>query len=619
MAGAIQLTEVDFDQIKQNLVSYLKSTGQFTDFDFDGSNLQVILNLISYQAQLNAYSANMIANESFLASATLRDNVVSNARMIGFLPASARAATSSVDLSFQLDAATYTSGFPQFLQIRPGSAFSLDAGSDNLIFNCVEPQTAAVSGTGLCQFTGITVSEGTYLTNKFTVDENEYGQRFVLQNDNIDTTTIRVEVQENPNQLNTEFYTQATNLVTITPESRVFWLEEVENGHYEITFGDGLFGKKLVDDAVINVDYLVTSGVSGNGVSGTSNFNFIGTVEDSFGAIINTEPTVSSVSTTEGGAEREGVASIKFRAPREYASQNRAVIAEDYDALIRNIYPAVDDLYVFGGEELEIPEYGRVYVVIKPISGATLSNVTKTYIKKSLKDHRIASLDVVIVDAEVINVEVISTVFYDDKKTLKDNAAIVASARETLNKYADSSTVSKFGGAVRYSRVVGMIDDADKSITRNNTSLRMRRDVVALLDTAASYEICFENEIEKISGSACIYSTGFQMRVNGVADGITYFFEDDGEGNIYRFHFDSLNAKVIDDKNFGTVDYTKGEVLIGYTSSVTIVNTTVDNSVVEVRAIPKEQDIIASKTASINFDIAKSDIISVIDTQIAGS
>ena len=618
MAG-IQLTEVDFQQIKDNLVDYLKSTGEFTDFDFNGSNLQVILNLIAYQAQLNAYSTNMIANESFLSSATLRNNVVANARMVGYTPTSARSASTDVTFTYNLDAADFPNGFPRTLRIDPGQLLMTSNGSESVIFNIIDQQTSAVSGSGSCVFRDVRAYEGTFLKANFTVDDSEYNQKFILENENIDTTTIRVEVQEDPNQTTNEFYQEAKNLVSLTAETRAYWLEEVEDGRYELTFGDGLFGKKLQDGAKIFVNYVVTKGAVGNGVSGDTKFSFVGRSFDQNNVLINDRPTINTVTTSQGGAAIEDVSSIKFRAPRDFASQNRCVVAEDYENIVRRIYPAVDDVYVFGGEELETPQYGRVYVIIKPSSGYALSAITKNYIKESLKPFRIASIDVVLADAEIIFVEVVSTVYYDNKRTVKDNSAIVASVKDILTKYSESSTVSKFGGAVRYSRVVGAIDDADGSITRNNTTLRMRRDMVSLIDTAASYEICFENQLRNNAGTSSVYSTGFQLSIGGIVDPITYYFEDDSEGNIYRFYLNNSNTKVIVDKNFGTVDYNKGEVNLGYTTPITIVNTSVENDVIEIRAIPYNQDVIASKTVYADFDIAKSDIVATVDQEIAGS
>ena len=615
MAGAINLTEVDFDQIKQNLIDYLKSTGQFSDYNFDGSNLQVILNLIAYQSQLNAYSTNMVANESFLSSATLRENVVANARTIGYVPVSAKAAFSDITFTYQLQATNFPSGFPKTLVLEPGMAFSTNAGSENLTFNVIDTQIGAVTSSGRAIFEDIRVYEGTYLTKKFTKDASEYNQKFIIDNTNVDSSTIRVEVQENPNDLTTVSYSLSTNLVEIGPESKVFWLEEVNDGRYELTFGDGLFGKSISNGSVINVTYLVTNGSVGNGITGTPNMTFIGKTTDESGSVITERPTVTSLTQTTGGAEIEDIASIKFRAPRERSAQNRCVVAEDYETIVRRIYPSAEDIYVFGGDELEIPQYGRVYIVIKPIDGSGLTTQAKSFIKKSLDEFRVGSLDIVILDAEILNIEIISTIHYDNKKTLKDTTTISASVKDTLKRYAESDTVSKFGGAVRFSKVVAAIDDSDDSITRNNTSMRMRRDMEILKNTAASYEVCFENQIEKVAGGTCIYSTGFQV----LNDTKTYYFEDDGEGNLRRFYLGADNAKVIVDASFGTVDYTKGEVKLAYGTPVTIVNTTVANDVVEIRAIPLNQDIIVKNSVYINLDVAKSDIVSLVDTEITGS
>jgi len=614
--AAINLTEVDFDQIKSNLIDYLKSTEQFTDYDFDGSNLQVILNLIAYQAQYNAYSTNMVANESFLASSTLRNNVVQHASNLGYLPVSARSATSTINLQYDLDTNLYPSGFPLFLQLDPGTIFSNSGGGQNLTFNIIDQYTAAVSSSGRCSFSDITVYEGTYLSAEFSVDKKLYNQRFVLDNPNIDSTTIRVEVQEDPNNDSTELYKEANNLTSLTTDSRNYWVKETEDGKYELIFGDGMFGKKLRDRAKVYVNYIVSSGSAGNGIRPTNDFFFIGRTIDSNDAAVTIRPTVTSMSTSDGGSEVEDVSSIKFRAPRNYATQSRCVIAEDYSTVIRNIYPAVDDIHVFGGEELDEPRYGRVYVIIKPTSGSSLSNITKQYIKSSLKDLRIASLDIVIEDPEILYVEVVSVVHYDDKRTISDSSTIISDVTKALSAYSDSSTVSKFGGAVRYSRVVGIIDDAHKAITRNNTEFRMRRDMVAVLDTRASYEICFENEFRNYSGITSVYSTGFQLQINGVVDERIYYFEDDSKGNLYRFYLDSTNNKIVVDTDFGTVDYVKGEVKIGYQNPITIVNTTVDDSVVQIRAIPKEQDVIAKRTVYSEFDISSSNIVAVIDQDL---
>ena len=619
MAGPIKLTEVDFDQIKDNLISYLKSTKQFTDFDFDGSNLQVILNLIAYQAQLNSYSANMIANESFLASSTLRNNVVSNARMVGYIPTSTKSSRNLIDFQYQLNLEDYPNGFPIYLEIQAGLAFQTASGNSTYIFNIIDSQTGSVDNTGLVKFKDIDIFEGIYLRETFTVDTSDFNQRFVLQNPGIDTYTLRVEVQENPNEDALTFYTQASNLVEVNNDSTVYWVEEVNDEYYELSFGDGYFGKALQDGAVINVYYLVTNGEVANGIQGTSNYTFSGKTTDSYGNAIADRPTVTNVGISNGGNSLEDVTSVKKHAPKFYASQNRCVISDDYETIVRNIYPAVDDIFVYGGEQLDIPEYGRVYIAVKPKGGDALSAVTKKYITNSLSDYRIASIDIQMVDPTILFIEVNTLVYYDDKKTIKDNAAITADVSDTLIQYGEADSVSKFGGAVRYSRILSAIDDSDQSITRNNTTLRMRRDMGAIIDTLASYEVCFLNSIESDREGGNVWSTGFKLVLEGVEDTKTYYMEDDGNGIIYTFYLDSLNNKIISNSNFGTVDYVKGEVMIGYETPVKIYSTTQPNNIVEIRAIPVDQDIIAEQSVYLSLDIAKSDINSVVDTKITGS
>ena len=619
MAGAIELTEVDFDKIKQNLIDYLKSTRKFSDFDFEGSNLQVILNLISYQAQLNAYATNMIANESFLASSSIRNNVVANAHQVGYVPTSKRAAKAYIDFEFVLEPDQFLAGFPTFLQVEPGMTFNTGTGTTSFTFNTIDTHVSAVDKTGLCRFIQIPVYEGIRLQEKFTVEEDNYTQRFILRNQNIDTTTIRVEVQEDPNEEIDYFYKEADNLVSLTEESRVYWIKEIDDEYYQLDFGDGYFGKKLQNGARITVTYLITNGELANGIQGASSFIFTGTVRDSFGANYVSRPFITSTSVTEGGSEIEDVPSIKYNAPKSYAAQNRCVVADDYESIIRKAYPSVDDIYVYGGETLEIPEYGRVYVCIKPKQSEKLSNISKNYIKNSLEPFRVASLDIRLTDPEILYAEISSVVYFNEKATNKDSANIVAVVNETLTKYSESSTVSKFGGTVRYSRIVGAIDESDQSITRNLTSMRMRRNMTIVENTDASYEVCFENAFKLDCNNPVIYSTSFKLDLTGTTDPRDFYFEDDTQGNIRLFYFDEFNNKVITNKEFGTVDYEKGEVKIGYQKPVKFVSTTELNSAVKIRALPREMDIEAKHNMYLDFDVAESDIQAVVDAKIAKS
>ena len=616
MAGAIQLTEVDFDQIKANLIEYLKSTKQFTDYDFSGSNLQVILNLISYQAQLNAYSTNMIANESFLSSATIRDNVVSNARSVGYTPVSARSAQSTVTFTYQLTDFSFPSGYPSFLELQPGSVWQTGSGRVNFFFNVNDPQTAPVSSDGKCTFRDIIVYEGVYLDTSFTVNTADFSQKFILKNQNIDSMSIRVEVQEDPNEEKLTFYEQANNLVKVGAESTVYWLEEVGEEYYQLTFGDGFFGKKLRDGAKIHVTYLVTNGELANGVNAKANFAYSGDIITSEGDKIVVIPTLDAATDSVGGANLESVNSVKFNAPKSYAAQNRCVINQDYEVLIREIYPAASDIYVYGGEELDIPEYGRVFIAIKPNSGESLSALTKNYIAESLNDYRIASLQIVLVDPSVIYLEYETVVYYNDKATIKDASGIRSEVNKAISSYFVSSAINKFGGAARYSRIVGAIDDADPAITRNTTVLRMRKDFTITPNAPTSYEICFDQGLKTDTNTSVIYSTGFQVLQNGVNDGRTYFFEDDTRGNVYLFYLDATNTKIVTNPTFGTVDYERGEVMLGYTDPVIFVNTVLPNSIISIKALPLGQDVVAKQSIYLQLDSEASTIDVLVDTNI---
>ena len=616
MAGAIQLTEVDFEQIKLNLIDYLKSTRQFTDYDFAGSNLQVILNLIAYQAQLNAYSTNMIANESFLASATIRDNVVANARAVGYTPVSATSATSTTTFTYTLDQNEFPSGYPAFLELRPGPVWQTASGTVNFFFNINDTQTAPVSSSGICTFSNVVVYEGTYLTDEFVVDKSDFTQRFILKNQGIDTTSIRVEVQQNPNEEANTFFEQANNLVTIGAESTVYWVEEVGEEYIELTFGDGSFGKALKDGAKINVSYIVTNGELANGVNCFENFAYSGKVITSQGERVTIIPILGAATVSSGGANIEPVNSVKFNAPKSYAAQNRCVISQDYEVLIRQIYPAASDIYVYGGEELAIPEYGRVFIAIKPNSGESLSALTKNYIAESLNDYRIASLQIVLVDPTVLYLEYETAVFYNDRATIKDASGIRSEVNKSISSYFVSSAINKFGGAARYSRIVGVIDDADPAITRNTTTLRMRRDFTITPNAPTSYEICFDQALKTDTNKSVVYSTGFQLIQDGVNDGRTYFFEDDTLGNVYLFYLDSSNEKIITNATFGTVNYVTGDVQLGYSTPVTFASTSLPNSTIEIRAFPFGLDVVAKQSVYLELDSDASSIQVFVDTNI---
>ena len=655
MAGPIELSSADFLEIKQALIEYIESTKILPGVNFEGSNINIILDVLAYQQQVNNYAVNMIANESFLTSSVVRKNVVANAEQIGYIPISARAAKTLIDFHFQLARDDYPEGFPQFVTVDPGMAFVVSNGRNSGIFNVIDSQTISVTGNGLSQFNDVEILEGTYLTAEYIVDNSDYDQRFVLENKYIDTTTIRVYLYEDPNEEVKQFYTQADNLVVLTEESRKYWCEETDNGYVRLTFGDGMFGYKPANGAKIFVSYLVTNSAPFNGIQGEQNFKFSGTAYDSTGVTLAQAGAVDSVATTFGGADPETIGSIKYRAVREYAAQNRCVIAEDYDALVRHIFPACDDVYVYGGETKEIAEYGRVYIAIKPRTGDTLSNITKNYIKTSLDPFRIASIDVRLIDPDVLKVEADTLVYYDNKKTAKDPTTVQATVIGALNRYVESTAVPKFGGALKYSRIVGIIDDADVAITRNNTSLRMRKDLKIVQNTFSTYEVKFHQQINDDCEKVTVYSTGFQLELEGKSDERIFYFENDPQttkkiseedervrGNLYAFYFNEFNEKIRvsfyrnkfnelvvknvlgEDKEaspFGTVRFDDGHIELGYEfkNGIKFISTTEPKNIIELRVIPKNYDIFAKESTFLKLDVAKSDIRVVVDVDIAGS
>ena len=667
MAGPIELTTADFLEIKQALIEYLDSTQQFPGLNFEGSNIQVILDTLAYQQQLNAYVANMVANESTLESAVVRRNVVSQAKTIGYTPVSARASKTIIDFEFQLKLEDYPSGLPQSASIEPGMVFTTSGGKQNFLFNSIDRQTSSVRNDGLVIFNDVEIYEGTYLTAEFEVDSNDYEQRFILDNSNIDFKTIRVEVQEDPSEDIRTFYTPADNLVLLTEDSRKYWIEESANGFGELIFGDNLFGYKPANGAKIFVTYLVPSGPLANGIQNVQNYKFVGSITDSYGITLNEIAEVVSVATSFGGADVEGISSIKYRAPRSYSAQNRAVVAEDYDTIIRGIFPPVDDMYVFGGETKEIPEYGRVYIAIKPSTGKKISNITKNYIKKSLEPFRVASLDIILTDPDILYVEIESNVFYNEKKTIKDNTSIRATVLDALNRYQQSSSSPKFGGALRYSEIVGIIDDSDVAITRNNTTFMMRKDMSIVPSTVATYKVDFRQQIKVEYDRPVIHSTGFSLEIEGKLDQRIFYFENDPEtiryltddsqtserlvSDVYAFYINEFNEKVRvsfyqnkynelvvvdvlgDDQeatpfgmmSFGYLDNQGaargGVVELGYRFKlgIKIVSTVESANIIQIRAIPKEMDIFADESVFLEVDPSRSNIQSSVDTKIAGS
>jgi len=595
-----KFTNLDFDQIKTSIKDYLRANSTFTDFDFEGSNFSVLIDTLAYNTYITAFNSNMIVNESFLDSATLRENVVSLARNVGYVPRSRSAAKAVV--SFNI-ASSSTSA-----QIILKAGLVCVGAVDNTSYTFSVPEDITRNNVnGSASFDNIEVYQGIYLTKEFVVD-NSTNQRFILNNPNIDTSTIVVKV-------GTREYKQVDNIFTVDSNSEIYLLQEIADEKYELLFGDGIIGKKIETGTTIKVSYITTDGADGNG---PSLFSYSGTTTDSSDILVTPSGTVSvsTVNRASGGSSIESIDSIKYFAPRVYSSQYRAVTARDYEAIIQKIYPNTESVSVVGGEELDPPQFGKVLLSIKPKNGISISDFTKTEILNDLKQYSVSGINQEIIDLKLLYVEVDSDVFYNSSRVsnVQDLNARVVSA---LDKYSQSVDLNKFGGRFKYSKALQVIDNVDTSITSNITRVKMRRNINCVLNTFAQYEICFGNQFHKTIGSYNIKSTGF--RIAGEADTV-YFVDvssEDSDIGILSVVKPTLdpNTYEIVKKSIGTVDYIKGEILV---NTINIISTSIDGGIIEIQAYPESNDVIGLKDLYLVFDVSKSTINMVKDTIASG-
>ena len=614
-----KFTNLDFDQIKDSIKDYIRENSDFTDFDFEGSNFSILIDTLAYNTYITAFNSNMIVNESFLDSATVRENVVSLARNIGYIPQSRTAAKAQVTFSIEGLIDSNGKQTTKTLTLKAGLVATGDLQNTSYVFSIPEDITVNVDSFGVATFNNITIHQGTFLTSEFRYD-GSLDQRFILENPYIDTSTVKVYVkrQSNIGELGFE-YDQVENILNLDETSRIYLIQEVQDEKYEIFFGDGLIGKKLgvnqdQDGDVITVNYIVSDGKDGNGVS---RFLFTGTVQDDLDStlILNTPPVIATNRGSQNGAEIEKVDSIKYFAPRIYSSQNRAVTSSDYEALIKRVYPDTESVSVVGGEELDPPEYGTVTISIKPKNGSFVSDFNKKQILDNLRKYSVSGINQKIVDLKVLYVEIDSSIYYDHSK-VSSAEYLKTRVTNTLNKYADSLDLNKFGGRFKYSKVQQIIDNSDMSITSNITKVRMRRDMQALINQYAQYEICFGNKFHISNKGYNIKSTGFT--VFGETD--TVYLTDipnaDGKTGVISVvkPLSDEDIRVVI-KSAGTVDYEKGEILL---NTINISSTLRANNIIEIQAVPESNDVIGLKELYLDFSISQSQINMIKDVISSG-
>ena len=624
-----QFTSLDFDQIKAQIKDYLAANSNFTDFDFEGSNFSILIDTLAYNTYINAFNANLVANESFLDSATLRENVVSLARNIGYVPRSKTAAKASITFSVEIDD---VAGAVPFVSLKPGLIAVGNANDTTYRFSIPESISAIVENvinadgsvsrvaTFGTQTNPISVFQGSLVESKFLAMTNQ-DQRFILGNSSIDSSTIVVFVgQQNTTGLGRQFK-KIDNILNLNKDSEIFLVQEIQDENFEIIFGDGYFGKALENNDSITARYIVTDGADGNGARA---FDFQGTIIDQNGAIKIPKKTVD-ITTVQGavnGSEIENLNSIKYLAPRTYSAQYRAVTPRDYEAIISQIYPQTESVAVVGGEEMDPPQFGTVRISIKPRNGTYVSDFDKQMIKSKLKSYAIAGINSKIVDLKVLYVEIDSTIYYNTSQ-IDTPDSLKSKITNALTTYANTVDINKFGGRFKYSKTSQLIDRVHNGITSNITKVKIRRDLKALIDQSAQYELCFGNRFHINQQGANIKSTGFM--INGY-DKVVYITDVpnkdengnlDGsmKGNLGLVSRDANSVFNIVGKSVGTVDYKKGEILL---NTIHITSTVAANDIVEIQAFPDSNDIIGLKDLYLSFDVSKSKINMVKDVIASG-
>jgi len=587
-----QVSNLDFNQIKTSLKEYMRAQSDFTDYDFEGSTLSVLLDTLAYNTYYTAFNTNMVVNELFIDSATLRDNVVALAKQLGYRPKSATSPTAYVSFTV-----TYTNPTTDTeLILKKGTGFT--ATYDNNVYNYVVlDDVKAQVANGVATFTDVAVNEGTQLINTFTVNTASKSQRFILDNRNIDTNTIRVKVYPTGGSFN-EPYLIADNILGVDGTSKVFFLDEIEDERYEILLGDGVLGKKLENNARIEVSYLITSGPESNGVR---SFVFSGVLENPN----NVSPssfsvTINSTVAAAGGEEIESTQKIKYTAPKAYGTQERAVTADDYEAIVRKVYPATSDIIIFGGEDQEPPQYGKVFIVLKPTDASYLTSLTKNKIVSDLKKYVVASVEPQIVDPSILYVEMMSKIYYNSLITDQTPTQIRDKVIGGVQSYIDTSDTEKFNGKFRYSKFVGVIDDSDPSINSNLTSLTMRKDFYPSLNSTFYYEICFQNAFDEDCDDPVLSSTGFRVTEYPNFD----VYVEDRNGKIILYRLDTVTGdKVVLDNDIGDIDYVRGELKM---YNLTIIKGSFFDNRISVRVKPLSNDIKAMREVYLDVDVANS-------------
>ena len=602
----LRVTELDFDNIKTNLKTFLKGQDQFKDYDFEGSGLNILLDTLAYNTHYMAFNANMVANEMFLDSSSLRSSAVSHAKALGYEITSSRAPTATLNINLSTTTASAT--------MPAGTAFSTTVNGSSYQFVTVSDITSTNTGNNI-PFDSVTVYEGTYVITKYLVDSSDVDQRFILTDPRSDTTTLTVKVQNSTTDTTTTTYTKATDITQLSASSTVYYLQEVETGRYEVYFGDGIVSQAVSDGNIVQLQYVVTNKTESNGASSFSSPTVIDGV---------TDITVTTVASASGGAEPESIQSIKLNAPLDYAAQGRAVTTKDYEVYVRKLFPTTQAVSVWGGEDgsynsatgvSSTPEYGKVFISIKSTTGVDLTSAQKTNLETALAPYKVASITPVVVDAETTSLILGITIMYDSSSTTYTASQIASLVSTTVSNYSDTS-LGTFNSPFRHSRLLGLIDNTDTSILNSIATVTLSKLFTPTLSTATDYRINFNNKFyNPVSGynsvdGGIIASTGFYL---GSVTTTTYFFDDDGSGNL-RIYSLVAGVRTYTDNTAGTIDYINGLITINQITMTGVAEVDGTTSTqIRITAIPNSYDITPVRNQILEIDLVNTNVTASVD------
>ena len=602
-SNKLLVSDLDFDLIKSNLKNFLQSQSQFQDYDFEGSSLSVLLDILSYNTHYLSYLANMATNELYLDSADIRSNIVSLAKMIGYTPSSPRAPMANITV--RLNNATGTS-----VTMSKGTVFTTNVNDVSYQY-VTNSDFTTIPINGVYEFSNITVYEGTLVTFKYTVDSSDVDQKFIIPSSNADTSTLKVSVQNSSADTTTSTYALAGGYNGVTSTSKVYFIQEGQDNKYEVYFGDGINGAALNDGNIVILQYIVTNKDISNGAS---SFSLSGNI----GGFSNVSITTNSAS--QGGADGETNESIRHNAPLQYAAQERAVTTTDYETLVQSLYPNALSVSAWGGEDDETPRYGIVKIAIKPASGSTLTETTKQSIIDSLKPYNVASVSPQIVDPETTSVLLTSTIKYDAKATTKSSDTLRSEIVTAITNY-NTTTLQKFDAVFRYSKLTGLIDDTDASILSNITTVKVRKSFTPTISSSTRYDIYFRNALfnphtgHNAAAGGILTSTGFKV----TGSDFEMFLDDDGNGNVRRYYLVSGIRTYANDTQ-GTIDYATGQITLNSLSVASISNIRGKTSTrIEITVQPNSNDVVPVRDQIIEIDVANSSITVSADTFVGGS